>query len=174
MSCSCLGTELGSLLFSCSVQFIQFIYLEKGKKKEGRDLFFSWCFASVHVPWGCSQMSGMGREATLVNLICGCIYKCTSCFRLHIGCHWERREINTHRDLEEAVWCISVQGCCSSWSGRRAASRPCTLGCLDAGPSQCLSWVAAVSRSELILLMFSAQSGEESSSLQEAFSPSYP
>lgn len=35
MSCSCLGTELSLLFFSCSVQFIQLIYLKKESEKKG-------------------------------------------------------------------------------------------------------------------------------------------
>lgn len=51
MSCSCLGTELSLLFFSCSVQFIQLIYLKKESEKKG-----GWkiCLLSVfyisHVP----------------------------------------------------------------------------------------------------------------------------
>lgn len=91
-----------------------------------------------------------------------------------MGCHWEREERNGHGDPEEAVWCILVQGCRNSWSGRRTSSRPCTLGRLDAAPWQVFILRGCSSRSELILLMFSAQSREQPSSLQEAFSPSYP
>lgn len=54
MSCSCLGTELGLLFFSSSVQFIQLVYLkkEKGKKKRGWEI----CLLSVFYISLCALM----------------------------------------------------------------------------------------------------------------------
>lgn len=85
MSSSCLGTEFGLLFFSCSVQFIQLVYLKKEKgKKKGMGNLFSLCVLHQSMcPDAAPRGLGMDRAPRLVTLIYS--YKCTRCFSLHIA-----------------------------------------------------------------------------------------